>query len=68
MKQVNRESNVDYIERFKNRLTVVSACGANLLFKGILDYTAQALLQVRYLDLDPINDAANILTVRASAK
>ena len=59
MKQGLKETNIGYIEMFKNKLTVVSVGGARLLFSGILDYASNELQQLKFNQLmDDKNIAA----------
>ena len=48
LKQGQKETNVDYLKRLDNNMTVCFSCGGHLLFPGALTYIAQADYQQPY--------------------
>ena len=48
LKQGQKETNVDYLERFDNNMTVCFSCGGHLLFPGALEYISQTDYNLDY--------------------
>jgi hypothetical protein len=61
--QSNKETNIEYLERFKNRITVAMSCGAHFLFPGILDYIANEKYSTKYSEITDQAARTNIETL-----
>jgi hypothetical protein len=61
--QGHKETNIDYLERFKNRITVAMSCGAEFLFPGVLDFISVETYHMKYQALTNPVELADIQTL-----
>jgi hypothetical protein len=63
MTQGHKETNIDYLERFKNRTTVAILCGAEFLFPGVLDFILVESYNLKYQSLTNPVEIADVRTL-----
>jgi hypothetical protein len=61
--QGHKETNIDYLDRFKNRMTVAMSCGAEFMFPGVLDFISVETYHRKYNTLTDQVEITNVRTL-----
>jgi hypothetical protein len=61
--QGHKETNIDYLDRFKNRMAVAKSCGAEFLFLGVLNFISVETYHRKYDTLTSQVEIANVQTL-----